>query len=1025
MTSPYQQLFQKLTNWLADYQNRQQELIDLIAELTPANSLHDKEASDAEWSPMREMDPFTFLTFFLRYRDRKNVEYLNELARRIKLDVSPIDHLYGVPTPNNQSSWFFGYAYRRKPEDIPLLWTFFNAARNESITDDLYQQVQGIWGMGYTKITEGLFRMLPDQFFPVNGPTKQFLADHELPHQIDSWQNYQDILEAVRDKFPDQSFAEVSRNAWVTRQKGITTHEEQGVPAMLVCKTGSSTDWEWWSAFQQQGIAAVSYREMQVGDLSRFASATEIRNLQDQIEGYQKGLVEILWNFATAPEGSIVFAGKGRDRIVGVGQLTGPYRFSPDDPSGLFHQREVEWFGETNYTYTGKGHLMRLNSFGTLRKYPLVLEHIAQNYPPIHKRLLEAGVPSSEFGDASSVRITTEQWAELLRTPSVFQPKDLQMIAALYHSPNHENRADWIDAIMKGVDQSAGKAIRVNSRSANLAKRIIAHLDIDESQLDKRWEDDTTQYWAILYTITPAKGRFPYRLRPELTTAFSHLENTSSVPSTMGSHRHTLNQILYGPPGTGKTYATVTQAVAIIEGKQLTTVAAENRTAVQDRFRHYQQLGRIRFTTFHQSLSYEDFVEGLKPTLEGEGEEAGNLSYEVVPGIFREIVTDAAFEYTKQPIAQTKGSTVSFAAAWEAFLENVSDLLDKREPVLLTTRNARKAEIIDITKQGNLQVKHQEGDRVYTISTDRQARLNDAFPDLEKVTNINDAFREIIGGSNSSLQYAVLDAVQRYGKTMNTQDKAKRQQDLDAKGRRLAVRSLKTEDFRWPAAAPYVLIIDEINRGNVAAILGELITLLEPAKRLGKEEALTLTLPYSRHRFGVPANLHLIGTMNTADRSVETLDAALRRRFSFLSVPPDTEVLHQVLKDDVTIEVDDLSVNLADLLDLLNARIIALRDADHAIGHSYFLNVRGWRSLRDVFCDRLIPLLREYFFGTPGQLQLILGRGFCRLAGTSEVSFAPTDADNNASGTNFTVYSFPRPVDATALALCLRQLGLT
>jgi 5-methylcytosine-specific restriction endonuclease McrBC GTP-binding regulatory subunit McrB len=322
-------------------------------------------------------------------------------------------------------------------------------------------------------------------------------------------------------------------------------------------------------------------------------------------------------------------------------------------------------------------------------------------------------------------------------------------------------------------------------------------------------------------------------------------------------------------------------------------------------------------------------------------------------------------------------------------------------------------------------VKHVNGDRTYTVSADRQSRLNDAIDDLHEMGNIYTDFNKVIGGSNASLQWAVLNAMREYGNTLKDTNRVNHPEDLDVQGRRIAVRSLKAEDYRWPAAAPYVLIVDEINRGNIAAILGELITLLEPAKRLGKEEALTLTLPYSRDRFGVPANLHLIGTMNTADRSVETLDAALRRRFSFVSVPPDTEVLHQVLKDDVIIEVEDLSVNLADLLDLLNARIIALRDADHAIGHSYFLNVRGWRSLRDVFCDRLIPLLREYFFGNPGQLQLILGRGFCHHAGTSEVSFAPTDADNNASGTNFTVYSFPRPVDASALALCLRQLGLT
>lgn len=1020
----YISLFHTLTDWLAQQENKQSHLIDLIAELTPANSLHDKLAPDADWSPMTEMDPFTFLTYFLRYGDRKNVAYLNALAQRIKLDVPPIDHLYGVPTPNNQSSWFFGYAYRRKPEDIPLLWTFFNAARTESITDDLYQRVQGIWGMGYTKITEGLFRMLPDQFFPVNGPTKQFLADHELPHQIDSWQNYQDILEAVRDKFPDQSFAEVSRSAWVTRQKETSAPDEQTSPVMLVCKTGSSTDWEWWPAFQKQGIAAVSYREMKVGDLSRFANATEIRNLQDQIQGYQKGWVEILWNFATAPEGAIVFAGKGRDLIVGVGQITGPYRFSPDDPSGLLHQRDVEWFGEINYTYTGKGHLMRLNSFGTLRKYPLVLEHIAQNYPEIHQRLQEVGVPATDFGDASSVRITTEQWTELLQNPTVFQPKDLEMISALYHSPNHENRADWIDAIMKGVDPAAGKAIRVNSRSAHLAKRIIAYLDLDEAQLDKRWEDDTTQYWAILYTITPTKGRYPYRLRPELAAAFADFETTTIEPVTLGSHRHTLNQILYGPPGTGKTYATVTRAVAIVEGKQLSTVAAENRTAVQDRFRHYQQQGRIRFTTFHQSLSYEDFVEGLKPVLEGEGEDAGNLSYEVVPGIFREVVTDAAFEYTKQQYANEQASP-NFATVWNAYLNQVEEEIGEGRVVSIQTKGGHGAEITGVTSQRNLLVKHVSGDRTYTVSADRQSRLSEAITDLHDIGNIYTDFRKVIGGSNASLQWAVLNAIRQFGETIKGSDSVKRQENLDVQGRRLAVRSLKAEDFRWPSALPYVLIIDEINRGNVAAILGELITLLEPSKRLGEAEALSLTLPYSRHRFGVPPNLHLIGTMNTADRSVETLDAALRRRFSFLSVPPDTEVLHQVLKEDVTIDVDDLSVNLAELLDLLNARITALRDADHALGHSYFLNVRGWRTLRDVFCDRLIPLLREYFFGNPGQLQLILGRGFCQQGRAGTVAFAPTDADNDASGTNYTPYVFPRPVDAAALAQCLRQLGLT
>lgn len=228
----------------------------------------------------------------------------------------------------------------------------------------------------------------------------------------------------------------------------------------------------------------------------------------------------------------------------------------------------------------------------------------------------------------------------------------------------------------------------------------------------------------------------------------------------------------------------------------------------------------------------------------------------------------------------------------------------------------------------------------------------------------------------------------------------------------------------------YVLIIDEINRGNISQIFGELITLIEDDKRLGKEEALEVILPYSKEKFGVPPNLYIIGTMNTSDRSVEALDAALRRRFSFEEMRPKPELINpsmilqrlwikhyklewddpiwikaendflklfdanildrkkyeeedsKVLKEDVSKTFDGIikynGINLEELLKTINKRIEKLIDKDHQIGHSYFMSVFSLDELMSIFYNKIIPLLQEYFYGDFGKMGLVLGEGFLR-----------------------------------------------
>jgi hypothetical protein len=181
----------------------------------------------------------------------------------------------------------------------------------------------------------------------------------------------------------------------------------------------------------------------------------------------------------------------------------------------------------------------------------------------------------------------------------------------------------------------------------------------------------------------------------------------------------------------------------------------------------------------------------------------------------------------------------------------------------------------------------------------------------------------------------------------------------------------------------YAIFIDEINRGNISNIFGELITLIEDDKRIGAKNPIYATLPYSKKSFGVPKNLYIIGTMNTADRSVEALDTALRRRFSFVEMMPDYTVL----------KVTEDGVNLAELLETINKRLRYLINEDHQIGHSYFIGITGAIELKAVFKNKLIPLLKEYFYSDASKIQLVLGEGFVKKETAKKPKFAIANND--------------------------------
>lgn len=254
----------------------------------------------------------------------------------------------------------------------------------------------------------------------------------------------------------------------------------------------------------------------------------------------------------------------------------------------------------------------------------------------------------------------------------------------------------------------------------------------------------------------------------------------------------------------------------------------------------------------------------------------------------------------------------------------------------------------------------------YTVSFSRTKKLQEVFSDLSVIKNIDKEFRSVIGGSNSTAYWAVLNYINQKIKS-------------------------ETKSFQQKvplSQQPYIIIIDEINRGNVSQIFGELITLIEEDKRLGKDEALEVTLPYSKEKFGVPPNLYIIGTMNTADRSVEALDTALRRRFSFVEMMPQYDAISTILFDDF---------NLGDVLKTINERLEVLLDRDHTIGHSYFIKIKSndTNALKNVFQNNIIPLLQEYFYNDYEKMAMVLGEGFFEIkkANDNKVTFSKLSFD--------------------------------
>ena len=437
-----------------------------------------------------------------------------------------------------------------------------------------------------------------------------------------------------------------------------------------------------------------------------------------------------------------------------------------------------------------------------------------------------------------------------------------------------------------------------------------------------------------------------------------------------------LNTVLYGPPGTGKTYHTVLYSVAIIENKDLSDIKTEKYIDVLKRYNEYKSQGRIEFTTFHQSYGYEEFIEGIKPAIPSEDEPA-NIQYSVQPGLFKKFCDRASLPVgsgTLNPIIDEG------AAIWKVSLQGTGDNEVRSECLknghIRIGWDGYGKDISDETDFSK------DGGRVVLNAFINRMQIGDVIFSCYSASTI-DAIGIVIGDYEWHPEYKhycrlrkvkwlikdirenILDIT---GGTAMTLASVYRLSSIALSDVYRILEKYKSASAAVPAHKQnYVFIIDEINRGNISKIFGELITLIESSKRVGNPEGMQAILPYSQRSFGVPSNVYIIGTMNTADRSIAAIDTALRRRFTFKEMLPDPDVLDGII-------IEDLSIR--DILMRMNQRISVLYDREHTIGHAYFMPLREQptiETLASIFKNNIIPLLQEYFYEDYEKIRLVLG----------------------------------------------------
>jgi len=568
-----------------------------------------------------------------------------------------------------------------------------------------------------------------------------------------------------------------------------------------------------WDEFFEKGIMAIGWDE--VGDLTKYKNKNEIQKKLKNIYGSdtsKKNNALACYDFnKTLNIGDIIIAKKGQKEYIGFGIIDSDYFFDESEIE-YKHKRKVKWIKKG--TWLESGGPIVVKTLTDITKYP---EYVEKLKKLIGINLEEARRPMTKYplnqilygppGTGKTYKLKNEYFQYFTDEREKLSPKE-------FLEKQVENYT-WFQIL-------AASLLEKNEFSvADIMKQELVEAKIRSSNS----KNPRATIWGILQAHTVAECKNVNVSARQEPLIFS--KNEESL--------WTVDKVL-------------------VENNVPEIITLGDK--IKETMVNEQRIERYRFITFHQSFSYEEFIEGIKPKKTEEGNE---LIYDIEDGIFKKCCMEAL-------------KLTSFTGTWKEFFE--------------LSLNERKS-------------------------------------------------------------------------------------------------------FFGNETPAYAIFIDEINRGNISKIFGELITLIESDKRLGAEHEMIVTLPYSKEKFGIPKNLHIIGTMNTADRSIALIDTALRRRFSFKEIMPDSDLLTGV-------QIEDIDVQK--MLEVINKRIEFLYDRDHMIGHSYFLDLKenpSFEKLCDIFENKIIPLLQEYFYDDWEKIQLVLNEEIHQIQGLKKLDVNDFNATTN------------------------------
>lgn len=885
------QTHKQLTEFLKTKENSQNELIQLL-KTVGIGPLNDKTGDGEHDIELNEIDPFTFFCYIYKYGTKRRLSYLQKIAETLNLTIPKGES--GIPSAQAQKVWLFPYEYERKNDEVKRLWTFFHKAISNGISENDFQDVLQIRSTGKTKLTEALFYINPEKYLPINGPTKPYIEEVlGIDPKFNTYNEYIDILSRIKEK-TNIPFYELSYEAWKwnDERKKVNYWIFQGNPKVFDFET--------------------ALKENLLDDWTVSAHKDKIK-VGDKVILWITGNKSGCYALAEVTSEPHIKSQSPDDHLwkeENKSNLKAGIKITHNLVEKPILKEEVSSIEELSDLKVGN---QGTNFLSNQEEFEIILQ-MAENKINRKYWLFAPGENAGKWDEFYDLGIMGLGWDDLGDLNKLGDLNDItKAIQETYKTDSKSYNNALANFEFRDVVKDGDIIIVKKGRKEYLGYGIVTSAYYYDNKRDSyqkcrkvdwkkkgNWEE--SNHPIVLKTLTDITKYPDYvkRLVNLIGIEQDNMNQNIECP---------LNTIFYGPPGTGKTYNTVLRAAEIVENRKI-DFYDEALNIFKSKL-HDQ----IEFITFHQNYSYEDFIQGLRPDTENDGQ----LSFEKKDGVFK-IIADKAL---KNLISSLK-SDPRQKAFDEVLNDYLKPLKDEEE---VEVKMIKASYFITGISTKSIEFRKNTGDSVHSLS----------IATLKKM--YNEQKNEIIIGGLQPYYNPLLKTLLELGRSENI--KVQKQN--------------------------YVIIIDEINRANISRVFGELITLIEPDKRSHGKIPMEAKLP-SGDKFVVPSNLYIIGTMNTADKSIALLDIALRRRFEFESMYPKYEIDGQEIYD-------------VDILRKINEQIIKSKGHDFQIGHSYFMGEN--KDFVQRMNKKVIPLLLEYYMNDETEVKGILQSAGLKIEGNS------------------------------------------